>query len=164
MKTSVKIISLITATLIILSLLVSCGDAFVGGPSIEGNIATVVLDYGDNNYRVYEIELDKLTDRSQGAYSLLLYAKENEGLKLDAPNSTYGVYINSIGDLKPDASKNEYVAIYTSVESDFSVPTADFPEVKELTYHGVTLKAAGVGISSLTVVERAVFLFRIETF
>ena len=163
MKQSKKIIALITATLIILSMLVSCGGAF-GGPSIEGNIATVVLDYGDNNYRVYEIELDKLTDRSQGAYSLLIYAKENECLKLDAPNGPYGVYINSIGDLVPDASKNEYVAIYTSVESDFNVPTADFPEVKELTYHGVTLKEAGVGISSLTVVERAVFLFRIETF
>ena len=160
MKLTRKLIALILAIATLLTL-ASCGAT--SGPPVEGEKATVVIDLGDDNYQVFEVKIADLTDKSQGAYSLLVYLKENRDMHLDIVESSYGAYVNSIGDLRPDASKNEYIAIYTSVEADFQVPTADFPDVPSLTYHEVLLKSSGVGISSMTVQDRTVILFRIES-
>ena len=162
MKIFGKIITLTLSLLLALSILASCG--LLPGPTVDGESATVVLDLGDGEYKTYEIKLADVADLTKGAYSLLLHLNENEGLALDAPDSTYGVYINSVGELVPDLARNEYVAIYTSVEKDFAVPTADFPTVSEVVYNGRTLKSAGVGLSSMSVTDGAVILFRIETF
>jgi hypothetical protein len=76
----------------------------------------------------------------------------------------YGAYINSISPLNPDALANEYIGIYTTEECDFSVPTEYFPTVSTVTYGDATLTYSGVGISSMTIKDGTVILFRLETY
>lgn len=162
MKKIIRIFTLITLIATLVTSLASCD--ILAGPTVEGERVTVVIEERDGSYTTYEIDLADVDDKSLGAYSLLAYLKENKGLVLDAPESTYGIYVNAIGNLIPDFTANEYVAIYTSVERDFSVPTADFPVVNEVVYNVTTLKSAGVGISSMSVDDGAIILFRIEKY
>ena len=76
----------------------------------------------------------------------------------------YGAYINTIASLYPDSSSGEYIAIYTTEECDFSVPTEYFPTVSTVTYKEKTLTFSGVGMSSMTVNDGSVILFRIEKY
>lgn len=162
MKKIIRILTLITLIATLVTSLASCD--ILSGPTVAGEQVTVVIEERDGSYTTYEIDLAEVADKTLGAYSLLVYARDSKGLALDAPESTYGIYINSIGNLVPDLTANEYVSIYTSVERDFSVPTADFPVVNEVVYKGITLKAAGVGISSMSVEDGTVILIRIETY
>ena len=86
MKIFGKIITLTLSLLLALSILASCG--LLPGPTVDGESATVVLDLGDGEYKTYEIKLADVADLTKGAYSLLLHLNENEGLALDAPDTT----------------------------------------------------------------------------
>ena len=151
-----KILSLILAVAMML-LLVACG----GEVGEEGDVSLVV-ENRDGSYDVYKVYLEDVTNKEEGVYGVvefIMQRKENP-ITADIVDSSYGAYVNSIGSLTPDASKNEYVCLYTSLEKDFGT----WDGVKSVVYEGVTLKEAGVGLSSMSIEKGTVVLFRIETY
>ena len=133
--------------------LVSCFTTTVG----ESGDVTFVIENRDGSYEVYKICLEDVENKDKGALGVLesLNSRENNPLPVDMA----GTMIKSIGSLEPDASKGEYIFIYTSLEKDFG--TGDFAATLE--YDGVTLTMAGVGIESMSVEAGTVILFRIES-
>ena len=151
-----KILSLILAVAMML-LLVACG----GEVGEEGDVSLVV-ENRDGSYDVYKVYLEDVTNKEEGVYGVvefIMQRKENP-ITADIVDSSYGAYVNYIGSLTPDASKNEYVCLYTSLEKDFGT----WDGVKSVVYEGVTLKEAGVGLTSMSIEKGTVVLFRIETY
>ena len=163
----IRTLSLILALVMVLSGFVSCGAE---GTVAESGTAKVVIETAaesDAKYLVYEVDLSKLEKRNDGALSLLEYIGEQEDSTLYVSlnfGGGYGAYVNSIASLYPDAAAGEYVGVYTSVESDFSVPTEYMPVVPTLSYEGKTLAYSRVGISSMTIEDGTVVLFRLEKY
>ena len=151
-----KILSLILAVAMML-LLVACG----GEVGEEGDVSLVV-ENRDGSYDVYKVYLEDVTNKEEGVYGVVefIMQREENPITADIVDSSYGAYVNSIGSLTPDASKNEYVCLYTSLEKDFGT----WDGVKSVVYEGVTLKEAGVGLTSMSIEKGTVVLFRIETY
>ena len=149
-----KTVKLFASVLVVLSLLflAACGSVS------EVGTAKIVIDSGTEQTE-YEVSLSDI-EKKDSALDILNYLNENEGLALDYVESVYGGYISSIGTLLPDAQNNEYISIYTSEECDFGVAPFD----TKVEYMDMTLTASGVGISSMTVNEGTVILFRIESY
>ena len=152
-----KILSLILAV-VMLFCLVSC---FTTTVAEQGDV-TLVIENRDGSYTVYEAFLEDVSNKGEGVYGVLQYlmARETDPLVADVVDSTYGAYVNNIGGLNPDATKNEYVCIYTSLERDFD--TSDYVSVIE--YEGTTLKTSGLGLTSMSAEQGTIILFRIETY
>lgn len=151
-----KILSLIIIVVMAVGL-VSC-SGILG----ERGDVTFVIENRDGSYEVYKAYLEDVENKDEGVYGVveLLIKREKNPLSADIAEAVYGAYINSIGSLTPDASKNEYISIYTSLEKDFSTREP----VGVIEYEGVTLKSAGVGLSSMSAEKGTVILFRIETY
>ena len=151
-----KILSLIIIVVMAVGL-VSC-SGILG----ERGDVTFVIENRDGSYEVYKAYLEDVTNKDEGVYGVLqlLTSREKNPLAADIVDSSYGAYINSIGSLTPDAAKNEYVSIYTSLEKDFS--TWEPVGVKE--YEGMTLKSSGVGLTSMSAEKGTVVLFCIEVY
>ena len=162
-KMNKKIRSTVSAALAIILLLLTFLVSCTGELPSEGEV-TVLVEVSEGEYLTYPVTLSNIEDKSRGAVSILEYLgslSENK-LEYDIVNSTYGAYVNSIGPLVPVG--NQYISVYTSVESEFSVPTADMPVVSSVVWEGVTLKYCRVGLSSMTVTDGTVILFRLESF
>ena len=146
-----KILSLILAVVMIVGL-ASCG-ATVGE---EGDV-TFVIENRDGTYDVYKMYLENVENKDKGALGVIesLNKRENNPLPVDMA----GTWMNSIGTLLPDSSKNEYISIYTSLERDFGV----WDGVGTLEYEGTTLTQSNFGIDGMSVEKDTVILFRIET-
>ena len=151
-----RILSLILVLVMMFSL-ASCG----GTLGEQGDVS-VVIENRDGSYTVYKAYLEEVENKGEGVYGVIQYlmAREDNPLTADIVDSTYGAYVNAIGTLTPDATKNEYVCLYTSLEGDFD--TSDY--VKELVYEGITLKTSGVGLTSMSAEKGTVILFRIESY
>ncbi len=156
MKKILRILTTVLVIILLLSAIASCGSV-----DDKGDV-TVVIENRDGSYTVYVTELEKVENKSEGAVGILehLGQREENPLSVDVSDGAYGSYINSIGTLTPDAAKNEFISVYTSVESDFGT----FEGVGEKSYEGVRLVSSGVGISSMTVTEGCVLLFCIESY
>jgi len=140
MKKTNKIIALILALVCSVTLLAACG----GTTDKDGKI-TVVL--GLDTPVEYEVDLGELTVDA-GLFSVLDYLAAEGRLTYEKN----GTMISSVGELKPDATKGEYIYIYTSVEADFDV--SDWGTTME--YKGMTLTSSGVGAGDMTVSDGAV--------
>ena len=151
-----KVLSLILIIVIAVGL-VSC-NGILG----EKGDVSLVVENRDGTYEVYKVYLEDVENKDEGVYGVieLLTKREKNPLSADIAESTYGAYINSIGSLTPDASKNEYISIYTSLEKDFGT----WEPVGVIEYEGVTLKTSGVGLTSMSAEKGTVILFRIETY
>ena len=125
-------------------------------PNLRGKQVAVIIKNGENDYTAYVVNL---TDEMTTVEHVLQYLKDN-GMQLDWTSSDYGKMINSIGKLTPDASKNEFVAFFTSVQSDKGTG-AGVP-----TYYvgGVEIVSAQVGVSDAIVRSGSVFYFEISTY
>lgn len=140
MKRTNKITALILALALAVFAFVSCG----GDGDSEGSI-TLVL--GLETPVEYEVDLSKLKV-DNGLFSVLDYLVAEEKLTYEKN----GTMISSVGELKPDASKGEYIFIFTSVEADFDV--SEWGSTVE--YKGMTLTSSGVGAGDMTVTDGAV--------
>lgn len=149
-----KIMSLIIAAVMMIGL-VACG-AEVGE---EGDVS-LAIENRDGSYDVYKVYLEDVTNKEEGVYGVIefIMQREENPLTADIQESTYGAYVNSIGSLIPDASKKEYVCLYTSLEKDFGT----WDGVKTVEYEGQTLKESGFGLSAMSIEKGTVILFRIE--
>lgn len=161
MKKSIKIFSLLTVAVMLCCALVSCA----GGNVAKSGEATILVDKGDGDYTVYSVELSELEKHDEGAATLLEYLSTQKGTDLYYTvqlGGGYGAYITSINSLKPDPLC-EYIAVYTSEASDFSV-SSDGMEMPSVKYGEVELKYSGVGISEMNIKDGTVVMFRLESF
>jgi hypothetical protein len=146
-----KILS-IALILVMLFALASCG-ATVG----EQGDVTFVIENRDGTYSTYKMYLEDVENKDKGALGVIesLNSRENNPLPVDMN----GTWMNSIGTLIPDSSKNEFISIYTSLARDMGV----WDGVLSLEYEGVTLTQSNFGIDGMSVEKGTVILFRIET-
>ncbi len=154
MKKLLSIILLLAITL----LTSSCA----GGNIDERGTASVIIRSmarGEANDARYDISLEELADKEEGVMSLLRHLKDEGVLNYSVTEGPYGAYIDSIANLVPDVASGEYIAVYTSEESEFSTVF-----LTELDYDGTKLMAAGVGISQMSVKDGTVILFMIESY
>lgn len=163
MKRTSKIVVLALVICVTLSAFTSCQSK---STVADSGTAKIVIENAENDYTVYEVDLSKLENRSEGVMSLLEYVAMLEGSELYYNvqwGGGYGAYVTSIGTLVPD-STCQYVSIYTTEASDFAVPTDYAPTVATVKYGDITLTYSGVGMSSMHVNDGTVILFRIESF
>lgn len=162
MKRTNKILALLLVAVITVLSLASCGG---GNVASSGN-AKIVIEKAEGDYAVYDVDLSKLERRDEGAISLLEYIASLEGSTLYYNvqwGGGYGAYITSIDTLNPNPA-NQYIAIYTTEEADFAVPSEWSPTVATAKYGEMTLTYAGVGLSSMHINDGTVILFRLEGF
>ena len=117
-----------------------------------------MLAVGDE-VKEYTVELDKVTG-DDGLMPVLRYLNENEGVALDYTESTYGAMLKSVGIVVPDATRNEYVKIYTSNTLDFDTSTY----FEELEYEGTRLGTSGLGASGMTVDGGGIYYLTVGSF
>lgn len=162
MKRTNRILAFILISVITVLSLASCGRGNVASKGM----AKIVIEKAEGDYTVYEADLSKLERRDEGAISLLEYIASLEGSTLYYNvqwGGGYGAYITSIDTLNPNPA-NQYIAIYTTEEADFAVPTEWSPTVATAKYENITLTYAGVGLSSMHINDGTVILFRLEGF
>lgn len=151
-------ITLISAILLIITTLTSC-SLFFGEVADEGSV-TIVVESENGSYTVYEAELNKVENKSEGTKGLVEYLSnlDKNPLYLEMQDSTYGAYVTAIGDIKENGAEGKYVMIYTSVASDSyeGAPTVD--------YNGTTLYQSGLGLSGMSIADGTTILFRIEKY
>ncbi len=158
-----KILSLALLLALTFIMLASCASN--ENVAAEG-AAKIVVQEGENTYTVYEVDLAKLENRSEGVISLLEHIASQEGSTLYYNvqwGGGYGAYITSIGSINPNPAY-EYIAIYTNERADFAVPNEYMPEVLTLDYDSTTLTYTGVGLSSMHVNDGTVILFCLHSF
>ena len=161
MKKNIKILSLLIAAVMTCFSLVACS----GGNVASSGTATLLVDNGNGDYTVYEVELSKLEKYDEGALTLLEYLSTQKGTDLyygTQAGGGYGAYVTNVNSLNPDPT-SEYIAVYTSEASDFSV-SSDGMEMPSVMYGQTELKYSGVGISSMNIKDGTVVMFRLESF
>ena len=131
-------------------------------PELNEHEVAVVIKNSDSDYEVFVVDLTKDVPTASSALcqTLLVYLKDNKGLVLDWSSSDYGMYINAIGGITPDASKNEYVEVYTS-NPDYQGTWAGVTTIEA---GDITLKSASVGVSSLQVSFGDVIYFELASY
>ena len=129
-------------------------------PTLKANQAAVIIKNGENDYTSYVVSLNKIGEADLTAEDVLAYLKDKGELTLDWADSSYGKYINAIGGITPDASKNEYITVLTS-NGNFQGTWAGVDEIK---VGDVTLKSASVGVSELGVADGDVVYFELASY
>lgn len=144
-------VMLIVVTVLSLLCFTACDDK-----KGKGDV-TVVIAYADGAQEYYVSEKDV---DGEGVMPIMLYLKEKKGLNFVTTESTYGAFVNEVGGLKPDATKHEFISIYTSVAKDKDVSEY----ATTVKYKGTTLTSSGVGISTMSVEPDAIIYFVILTY
>ena len=151
-------ITLISAILLIIISLTSC-SLFFGEVADEGSV-TIVVESEKGSYTVYEAELNKVENKSEGTKGLIEYLSnlDENPLYLEMQNGTYGAYVTAIGDIKENGAEGKYVMIYTSVASD------SYEGASTVDYNGTTLYQSGLGLSGMSIADGTTILFRLEKY
>lgn len=146
----------------ILALILMLALCFVSSCSLFGGVAdtgavTVVIE-NSGEFKEYKIALEKVENKDEGALGVLeaLQADKRDPLHLKVEDGAFGAYITEIGDLKN--SGGGYIMVYTSNKTD------SYEGAPTVAYNDTTLYQAGVGVSSMTVSEGCVILFRVEVY
>lgn len=126
-------------------------------PKLKDGQMAVIIKNGDKDYTSYTVTL---TENMKTGEDVIEYLAQEAELDVDWTESEYGKYINKIGGLSPDASKNEYVTVLTSVAKD----KGNYAGVTTYTVGDVTLVSSQVGISEMTVEQGAVIYFEIASY
>ena len=125
-------------------------------PKLKDNQVAVIIKNAEKDYTSYTVTL---SEDMTSVEDVLAYLKEN-GMHLDWTDGPYGKTMNSIGKAVPDPSKNEFVAFFTTVESD----KGNWAGVPTYVVEGVQIVSAGVGVSDAKVQSGAIFYFEISTY
>lgn len=165
MKNTKKLLTWILMVVLVLSVLclASCVDkptpqdlTELKLPKLKDGQVTVIIKNAPNDYTSYVVTL---TEEMTSVEDLLAYLNNN-GMPLDWTDSQYGKLLNSIGKTIPDATKNEFVAFFTSVESD----KGNWAGVPTYVVEGVQIVSANFGVSDAKVESGAIFYFEISTY
>ncbi len=107
----------------------------------------------------YVVDMTKV-DTKKGVVGVLDYLKETTTFTYEGSESQYGMFLTKVGALSPDASKIEFICIYTSVEKDKDV--SEYAQT--IDYKGVKLTTSGLGISSMNIENNATIYFCISSY
>lgn len=132
--------------------------------SVNGYCTVVVATEPETAYKV---NLDKVASEdgtiSNGLIAVLDYLKENEkGFTYESSDTGYGAFLTKVLTLDP-ASVTEgygYIRILTSVEKDFDV--TEWAVEKE--YKGTKVMTSGLGASSMTIQNGAVYYIELASY
>ena len=173
MKKLVALLSALTLSLT-LALFFGCGD---GASALTGT-ATVVLDRGEGNgenrYEEFTLDLGEAGLTSANHAIDVLDALETGGsFYYESSEGSYGVMLTEMGRmadlsgvgaaeavLKP--GEREYISVYTS-NAEESNPDAD-SYGGTITYEGINVYYAMLGVSSLSVFDGAVYYFFVDSY
>ena len=144
-----KIVSFLLVLTFMLALS-ACGNT----QDVNGSCRVVIMG---ETATEYSVDLSKV-EVSEGVFSLLKYLKDNENLTLEFNSGAYGAELTKLGALSPNG--NEYIWVWTSVSKDFDVSSW----AQTTTYDGVSLTTSGLGVSSMTVEDNAVYYFSLVSF
>ena len=125
-------------------------------PTLKGNQVAVIIKNSNTDYTQYIVNL---TEQMTSVEHVLQYLKDN-GMPLDWTDSDYGKVLNSIGTNIPDATKNEFVAFFTTVQAD----KGNWAGVASYIVDGIEIVSAQVGVSDASVQSGAIFYFEISTY
>lgn len=118
-----------------------------------------ILESGSNTVVIRSVK----TDTSVSLADVLLSLKESGKLDLEGQNGDMGFYITSVNGYSPDASKNEFWAIYTTLENYDGIAYSD-AAWGTFEYGGKRLGSASFGVSGLPMVEGELYIITISTF
>ena len=151
-----KILALIIAlTLTILSL---CSCDFLFGTVAEDGDVTVVVEESSGTYSVFEVSLENVENKGEGGKGILEYLSQRKnGLYVKMEDGGYGAFVTEIGTLKNNTD-GKYILVYTSVQGD------SYEGAPAFEYEGKTLYQSGVGLSSMSIEEGTVILFKLEAY
>ena len=171
----IKLFSLILAVAMLLSL-AACGttpakttepaETVTSAAQTAGNetpakqeTCTIVIKDGDS-VKTTTIDLTEFADEVM-LQDVITDTKYVDKFNPDVSDGDYGAFLNSIAGLNPDATKNEYIAIYTTdADSGDAAGTYAAP----ITVEGKTYYSANFGISSLPVKANESYLFTIGSY
>ena len=133
--------------------------------SVNGYCTVVVAT--EPKETVYKVNLDKVAGEdgtiSNGLIAVLDYLKENEkDFSYESTDTGFGAYLTKVLSLDP-ASVTEgygYIRILTSVEKDFDV--TEWGVEKE--YKGTKVMTSGLGASSMTIQDGAVYYIELASY
>ena len=146
--------SALTLAIVILSL---CSCELIFGDVAETGDVTVVIENTDGSYDVFEVDLEKVENKSEGAKGILEYlSKGSDPLYVDMADSSYGAYVSAIGNIRENTAEGKYVIVYTSGAAD------SYEGAPTVQYKDVTMYQAGVGLSGMSVEVGTIILFRLE--
>lgn len=162
MKRTKNIARLLTLVLVLCMVVIpfaSCKQ------SVNGYCTVVVAT--EPKETVYKVNLDKVAGEdgkiSNGLIAVLDYLKESEkGFTYDKEDSLYGAYLTKVLTLDPASITDGYgyIRILTSVEKDFDV--TEWGVEKE--YKGTKVMTSGLGASSMTVQNGAIYYIELATY
>ncbi len=144
-----KIVSFLLVLTFMLALS-ACGKT----QDVNGSCRVVIMGETATEYSVDLSEVEV----TEGVLSVLKYLKDNENLNLVYSNGPYGAVLEELGGLS--LNNGEYICTYTSVSKDFDV--SNYAET--ISFDGVSLTTSGLGISSMTVENNAVYYFRVVSY
>ena len=149
MKKFAKIISVIIAVLTVTLVFASCGE--------ESSSAAELLESSD---KLVVIEAKETGGSLLDALNSL---KEDGSLTFDGEDSEYGFYLNSVNGYTPDASANEFWAIYTTL-GEYEGVAYSSAEYGTYDYNGKTCASASYGVSGLVMVEGEIYVLAVESY
>lgn len=131
-------------------------------PNLGDNEAAVIINNGNDDYEVYVVDLTTVMPTVDSIFcnTVLSQLNSNQGLVLDWTKGEFGMYINAIGGLTPDAANNEYVEIFTS-NPDYQGTWAGVTTIEA---GNLTLKSAAVGVSAMQVAAGDVIYFELASY
>ena len=89
--------------------------------------------------------------------------KEAGVLTYEGSESEYGFYITSVNGYTPDAEKNEYWAVYTTLGEYEGVEYSN-SEYGTYDYNGKTCASASYGISGMPMVKGEIYVLVVESY
>ena len=89
--------------------------------------------------------------------------KEEGKLNYEGSEGDYGFYITSVNGYTPDASKNEFWAVYTTL-GEYGGVTYSSAEYGTYDYKGTACASASYGISGLPMVKGHLYILTISTY
>lgn len=131
-------------------------------PELNEHEVAVIIKNGEGEYEVYVVDLveDMGATSSSLCSILLIHLQNTEELYVDWTLTEYGKFINAIGGITPDASKNEYVEVFTTNPNY----QGTWAGVTTIEAGDITLKSASVGVSILQVRFGDVVYFELASY
>lgn len=142
-----RIMSLIVAAVVAV-LFASCGTQTKGAKLISSSEKLVVIEAEETSGSLKDA-LDALAESGE--------------LSFEGSEGEYGFYITSVNGYTPDASKNEYWAIYTTL-GEYEGVSYSSAEFGTYDYNGKTCASASFGASGLLMVEGETYILTVESY
>lgn len=150
MKKTKLIIALLSVMLFITLSCTACVDKNVidGAKLIESSEKLVVIEATETGGSLE----DALKSFSQAG-----------NIELEGSTNEFGFYITSINGYEPDASKNEFWAIYSSL-GEYEGVSYSNSEYGTYEYNGTTYAIASYGVSGMPLIKGEIYILTISTY